>query len=298
MSEQKENLEFEKDVIHSAALAFHKALIGVVQLSELENNNLRLPKAVITYYIVYHIFTLCMLLDLDDSVKKINLCDLNKLSSKSELPEQWNLQRNLEEDYATRIKHSDIKKYCEHIRNKETDKLSTIERILFENFIKQPPDENTPCISGLYEKLCYVRDRAIYRPSVVKLTDGSYVQTSLDVKRGIESIPDSRELYKVICSIYSEFISKAKQIKKYNYLLAYMWCYPVDCSDVLAELSGSDAALLKTMESFNAENGFNPHICHMLELYDDISQIKKFDDMYWRPLYDAFWKMRNEKYSK
>lgn len=298
MNEQKKNLGFEKDVIHSAALAFHKALIGVVQLKELESCNLRLPKAVITYYIVYHIFTLCMLLDEGYSGEKIESFDLNALNSKSELPEEWNLQRKLEEDYATRIKHSEIKKYCVSIRKKKTDKLSSTEKILFENFIKQPPDGNAPCISGLYEKLCYVRDRAIYRPSVVKLKDGSYVQTSLDVKREIDSLPDSRELYKVICSIYREFISGAKQIKKYNYLLAYMWCCPVDCSDVFEKLNSRDAALLKTMECFNAENGFNPHICHMLELYDDISQIKKFDDMYWRPLCDEFLKMRIEKYSR
>ena len=119
MNEQKKNLGFEKDVIHSAALAFHKALIGVVQLKELESCNLRLPKAVITYYIVYHIFTLCMLLDEDYSGKKIETFDLNALNSKSELPEEWNLQRKLEEDYATRIKHSEIKKYCVSIRKKK-----------------------------------------------------------------------------------------------------------------------------------------------------------------------------------
>ena len=295
MSDQKESLGFEKDVIQSAALAFHKALIGVVQLNELENNNLRLPKAVITYYIVYHIFTLCMLLDLNDSVKKIDLCNPKELNSKSELPEQWNLQRKLEEDYATRIKHIDIKKYCEHMRKKETGKLSATEKILFENFIKQPPDENTPCISGLYEKLCYVRDRAIYRPSVLELTNGGYVQTSLDVKKEIDSLPNSGELYKVICSMYNEFISEAKQTKKYNYLLAYMWCLPIDCSDSFAELSDSDAALLRTMQSFYTDNGLNSHICHMLELYDDISQIKKYDDIYWRPLRDAFRSMQEKK---
>lgn len=294
MDEHNNSLGFEKDVIHSAALAFHKAIIGVVQLNELECNNQRLPRAIIAYYAVYHVFTLCMLLDLDDSVKKINPCNLNELNSRSELPEQWNLQRELEADYATQIKHRDIKRYCEQIRKKGKDKLTSIERILFENFIKQPINEHTPCINGLYEKLCYVRDRAIYRPSVVKLTNGGYAQTSLNVKKEIDSLPSGKELYRIIKSIYMEFISKAKQIKKYNHLLACIWCYPVDCGIVFNELNDNEAELMRSLTYFDNENGFNAHICHLLELYDDIYQIKKYEELYWRPLFEAFLKMREQ----
>lgn len=289
------NPTYDKDIIHSAALAFHKALIGVTQLRELESSKLRLPTAVITYYIVYHVFTLCMLSESSVKTKAIAPCDLKDLNSISELPQQWNLQRDLEADYATQIKHADIKKYCEKVRKKQPHELSSTEQILFDNFIKQPPDDTTPCISGMYEKLCYVRDRAIYRPSAVRLTNGGYAQTSAEVKKEIDSLPSSKELYKIITDIYKNFLSRAQSERSYYCLLTYMWCFPVDCSSDLNGLSREETEALKALEFLGTENCFCSHICHMLELYDDISKIKEYDTLYWKPLYDTFFEMRAKK---
>jgi hypothetical protein len=50
---------------------------------------------------------------------------------------------------------------------------------LYKEFIQSDINEPNKSIPGLYEKLCYIRDRAIYRPSVViDRRNGGYIQTS------------------------------------------------------------------------------------------------------------------------
>jgi hypothetical protein len=62
--------KYDQDTVidHCVALAFHKALIGVSQLNAIESaiqikefGQFRQSKAIITYYIVYHVFVACML---------------------------------------------------------------------------------------------------------------------------------------------------------------------------------------------------------------------------------------------
>lgn len=174
------------DIISSAALAFHKAIIGISQLDMIEKMEsdsvsiCRLPKAVLTYYILFHLFTICMLLSDNYRAKEKEekyIGTLDDLNSPLETPEQWNRQQQLESDYATRIKHGNIKSYCNTLRKKDYNLLNPIEKILFDNFVQAPPDDSTPCIKGLYEKVCYIRDRVIYRPSIVPLKEGGFRHT-------------------------------------------------------------------------------------------------------------------------
>ena len=181
------------DIASSAALALHKAIIGICGLSSLEKAeqvariNLRSSKAVQTYYVLYHLFTCCMLLDDDYEITFKSKyghikygTELNDLKKSPRKPHHWNSRKNMEMDLAVRITHGEIKKYCNALRKRASSKevpLSPFLSILHDAFVSDS------CRLILFEKADYIRDRAIYRPSHVSSFTDTPIQTSKNTSR-------------------------------------------------------------------------------------------------------------------
>ncbi len=181
----------------SADLAIIKALIGITQLYALEeaskkiNSSFLQAKAITTYYIVYHMFS--SHIARFDKCKKIHReIKESILNSEGEKPEDWTNCANVEKDIACSIGHCDIKKYCKSQRKNEKPELKN--SILTANFI----GDNEGNASYLYEKLCYIRDRVVYRPTFVYDDNGKCFQTSKDIKKEIMSMPDSNALISIL----------------------------------------------------------------------------------------------------
>lgn len=124
----RENSHNCEAISSCAALAFHKSIIGLCELTSIENINtasLRLSKALSTYYCVYHLFTCCMLLDSaydiivpfdkSDGYARYG-CKDSELNDPSETPEVWEQQKKHEQDLATMINHEQIKNHCKLLR--------------------------------------------------------------------------------------------------------------------------------------------------------------------------------------
>lgn len=158
-----------------ASLCLHKSLIGISELKSIEEltdssilHELNISKAINTYYIVFHLMTFCMLIDSEhELIIKTKLkngkvpFEVNEkiLNSKNEKPNTWEKQKHLEVDLASAITHTQIKDYCS---NKRKSNISSEPiNIIFNHFIKEEPE------TILYEKICYIRDRIIYRPPLV-----------------------------------------------------------------------------------------------------------------------------------
>lgn len=269
------------DIAHCAALAFHKALIGISELSLVERagSSFRFAKALQTYYPVYHLFTCNMLLDnsyelrfkenplFPDDYKEYEV-DIEKLNNPSETPEQWDHGREYEQDLASLIQHSDIRKYC-RLSRKAFDKLKPYTKILYKAFIENDGNEKHPCIPGLYEKLDYVRDRSIYRPTHVVLSDGTYAQTSYDVRKEIESLPSSEDIYNTIFSFYREVYSTSEQYEIEKLFIIYVKSDFVECKGKIAKRLGYSWEAIEKMGGKKENNTVPSFLCQMMELFDE-----------------------------
>lgn len=297
--------------IQCAALAFHKSLIGLSQLNALEitatQTELSLffeSRALFTYYVVYHIFCSCMLITpekylpcLLEPPEKYGEFEEEIIDAPEETPEQWDKCKEAEQDWATAISHGKIKKFCKYIRgkkNRNTFRKDAPYLIPLYKFFIDSDGSETACIPGLYEKLCYVRDRVLYRPSYVLTDKGVPKQTSAQMRRELMSLPKSEDLYDAITEIYKGFISVANQeplVAPCWWLLHGMWVTPVSNSvEYLRELGHNIRRLHFLGERESKDSYVFPmYICHLLEL-ESIDFIRKYKKLYWQPLEDMYYK--------
>jgi len=305
----RENPNNNSYILNCSALAFHKALIGVSELKAIEAvsteenaGGLRICKAMISYYISYH--TLISLMLLDTTFKlKANLKPCNgklplevvesELNSRNESPGQWNKCRDLESDLASKIEHNQIKDYCKAIRKKKAEgaTLESPFEILCESFIRYD-DSDGRCISALYEKLCYIRDRAVYRPTyVIERNTGGFIQTSLDVRKEIEALPNYAEFYNICRRIYSSIINIAfskdldeKVSKKYYDFLIYFWyTFIKEDRDFLVSIGWDDSDIEKLKFERSDELIFTSYLSHLIEIAD-IKRVRNDYKTIWGPL--------------
>lgn len=287
-----------------AALAFHKSLIGLSQLNALENAANKSnstcfleSRAIFTYYVVYHLFTACMLIVPDAYLKtplrapeKYEMVTKEEINNPSETPEQWEACKRNEMDWATKIQHRQIKDFCAKVRESNRDEFATQAPYLiplYEYFIDPSGSEKT-CIPGLYEKLCYVRDRVIYRPSYVLTQSRNSVQTSAQLHKELVSLPNSQYLYQAISEVY-EGIIRAMEGEhnckdSCTVMLTEMWGGAVRNNlDELCAL-GHNRRRLQYLGKKESDGMyiFPTYICHLLEL-ENIDFIQKYRRKYWYP---------------
>ena len=289
----RENPNNRVAISKSSALAFHKSIIGICELSALESVenatvSFRISKAVQTYYIVYHLFTAAMLLYDEYAIKSKSKIEREKvrfevygkdLNSPNETAMQWDSAQKYETDFATSITHSDIKSFCKTIRNKKNqgDTLPSFLELLYAHFIKELEDE-TKSIKCLYNKLCYVRDRAIYRPSfVVNAEDGLDWQTSLAVRKEIDDLPSSVYLFKIIKKFFSSLDSEHNNFH-YMFLFSF-WHSPVECDS--SDFRGYDVEDKKNIEY--CDGAVSSYLCHLMEL-EDKERVLECKSKYWDEL--------------
>lgn len=290
------------DIAYSASLAFHKSLIGICGLDEMETaekelgSNLRSAKAIQTYYVLYHLFTGCMLLDPDYEIVfsaskaknakgRIYYGQKQKALRKTPVSARdWDLRGKLEQDLATRIRHSDIKKYCDSIREKMKQGAINQDYIktLYDYYIREDGSV------FLFEMADYIRDRSIYRPSFVPYYSNNkfnYSQTSKNVRSQIDGMPSAKELYqtirKILLSIcidpaipkddfHGSFLHNSIDCKtEYSNELGYSW-------DILSKLGGD-----KEGEQVPVFIG------QMMELYVP-EKTEYYFEKYWKTLFDEF----------
>lgn len=292
-----------------AALAFHKSLIGLAELNALETAASKMTfspflqgRAVFTYYVVYHLFTACMLLAPDTFFKeplqapqKYGEITIEELNASSETPAQWDACTKNEKDWAANIRHRQIKDFCEEVRKltqkQEEESIPYIDA-LYRHFIG-PSDFEGPCIPGLLEKLCYVRDRVIYRPTFIETPSDGQVQTSAQLHEELTSLPNSKVLYTAISETYAGImqVMRKERLEKSPSrpcwrMLSDMWNGMV--SDDLDDLCalGHKRRRLQHLGKRDPHTGiydFPTYICHLLEL-ENIDFILKYRKKYWEPL--------------
>lgn len=298
-----------------AALAFHKSLIGLSQLNALEitasQTELSLfleSRALFTYYVVYHIFCSCMLMAPEKYLQGMK-CPLSQptkygevteeeINAPEETPRQWEKCKKAEQDWATVISHGQIKDFCECIRKMDCNAFSEDAPYLIPlyKFFIDPSGSETTCIPGLYEKLCYVRDRVLYRPSYVLTDKGYIIQTSAQMHRELMSLPKSGDLYVALTEIYKGFISAVSPGPSEDriatpcwWFLYEMWGSRVSSSvNYLRELGHNVRRLHFLGERESKDSYMFPmYICHLLEL-ESIDFIRKYKMLYWQPLKDMY----------
>ena len=295
-----ENVEFDRDnlanvndICGSAALAMHKAIIGICELDSLENaasqcaRSLKQAIAVQTYYIVYHLFTCCMLLDPDYKISFILKKDKifygteqKFIKKKSHTPKDWKLRKYDESDLAVMISHGNIKDYCEELRGKRIDNRYL--KKLYDYFI----DENASCV--LYEKIAYIRDRSIYRPTYVITDRGETFQTSLYVREQIDSLPKSIDLFSVIKDIHKCICDLAinNGCVKDNFLFTYLEKFnasTVTCSSEYAAKLGYSWEILEKMGGSELTKTVPSFLCQLMEL-ESPEMAYVFYQKYWQPI--------------
>lgn len=301
------NIENIEDIAASAALAMHKAIIGVCELSALEeaerqmNSSFRASKAIHCYYVIYHLFTCCMLLD--DEYEIIFLAKKGKLNYGTRLedlrrepviPRHWNNRKWSEMGLAERITHGDIKEYCDGRRIKENGKLVTIKEglrdrvnkcgrdgipsyllTLYDSFVK----ENCDLI--LFEKADYIRDRTIYRPSHVPSMTDTPIQTSKNIRLQYESLPDSVMLYNAICKIHHEICLNEDSLF-YSYKVQFANSI-VDCPTDYAQMLGYTWENLKNVGGNKDYESVPTFVCQLMELFSP-EEVLKYYEKYWSRL--------------
>ena len=301
-------------IARSASLSLHKSLIGVAQLYAIEIasnvkdfGSFRTSKALLTYYSVYHLFTASILLSgrhkpkLNEiyselaNGKYIGKITAEQLGNESEQPDVWRKQKKHERDMATLINHSDIKEYCLTLRTmkKQNVPLLLFEDTLFDSFIEDELKEGERCIIGLYEKLCYVRDRVLYRPSFVLDTEGHLWQTSKDVRREVDSLPSSDYLYTNISKFIQHFISNLHE-QTPEWWLVFYFCMALSDRNIdeLLEMGHTKEEIERLLSEcgFAVQGGksvisVTPHISQLLEL-ESADNIIKWHNKYWSPLFN------------
>lgn len=233
-----------------------------------------------------------------------------EINNSSETPEQWDACQSNEMDWATAIRHYQIKDFCAKLRISSYAEFSVQAPYLVPlyNYFVDSSGSEESCIPGLYEKLCYVRDRVIYRPSYVLTQSESIVQTSAQLHKEITSLPTSEYLYRAISEVYAGMIHAMDKERSCGDLhrpctsiLSEMWYGTAkDDLDELCSL-GHKRRRLQYLGRKNADDGtyaFPTYICHLLEL-ESIDFIQKYRKRYWRPLeklYFEDWKnWRNQR---
>lgn len=282
----RESEKNRSDFAGSSALAMHKAIIGICGLNALEDAEkigieLRPSKAIQTYYIIYHLFTCCMLLDNEYKVifkgnKRGELkygVELKKLRQQAKTAREWNERKKFESDLAVRISHSDIKIYCREIREKKHNKF--VNEALNKAFVKGE------CV--LFEEADYIRDRSIYRPSHVPSFTDTPIQTSKNVRSQIESLPNSEELFRILNEIHMEFCAIASESKlKRDY--CYNFCYGlVDCKTKYVSELGYTWDDLEKMGGNQKEEYVPSFVAQAMELFT-AERLITFYERYWSSL--------------
>lgn len=287
----RDNINNQSDINGSAALAIHKAIIGVCGLSSLENAELKLgismrsSKAVQAYYVIYHLFTCCMLLD---NSYEIKFCpryremqygtDLRELQETPQSPEDWNDRKYLEMDLAVKISHSDIKKYCNKLRRRREYYHNHFPRfldVLYDAFIRED------CNVILFEKADYIRDRAIYRPTHVASQTETPIQTSKNVRDQIDSLPTSDLLYDTICAVLKAIWAVPDETF-WRFRTAFI-LEIVDCPTDYAESLGYTWEKLEQVGGSKSNTSVPSYICQLMELYEP-DEVISFYKQYWTPV--------------
>ena len=286
------------DIGCSAALAIHKSLIGIAELSALESakntlqSQFRRAIAIQTYYVIYHLFACCMFLDQEYEIrfKKRGFyygASLDALEVEASTPSEWKSLGKIEQDLATRIKHIDIKNYCsgnrynsiEGLRTRITRRANSVPeylKCLYDNFV------DNDCRLVLFEKADYIRDRAIYRPShVVSGINSNPIQTSEDVRKEIDSLPSSRQLYVVIKEIHQKICS-IETVYTYPYCFAFSK-EGVDCKTKYAQDLGYSWDILKQVGGEEGNEMVPTFICQMMELFEARETVQFYNE-YWKSL--------------
>ena len=298
------------DIACSASLAFHKSLIGICGLDEMETaekelgSNLRSAKAIQTYYVMYHLFTGCMLLDPDYEIVfpaskarnaegRIYYGQKQKALRKTPVSARdWDLRGKLEQDLATRIRHSDIKKYCDSIREKMKQGAINQDYIktLYDYYIREDGS------AFLFEMADYIRDRSIYRPSFVPYYSNDksnysqapkfdYSQTSKNVRSQIDSMPSSKELFQTLREILlSICIDPAIPKDAFHVLFLYN---NIDCKTEYANELGYSWDMLSKMGGDKEREQVPVFIGQMMELYVP-EKTGYYFEKYWKTLFDEF----------
>lgn len=278
------------DIAGSAALALHKSIIGICGLHSLEQaeQNLKVhfrqQRAVQTYYIIYHLFTCCMLLDESYAIVfssrkdgQINYgSELAELRRMPEKPEEWNLRKNKEMDLAVRIKHGDIKQYCEEKRN-NNNQLPPFLQAIYNAFICDN------CSIFPFEKADYIRDRAIYRPSFIATKTGIPIQTSMNVRTQIDSLPRSEKLYEIVCTFLNDVWSIPGD--KYYPFVMQLINSRVSCPTEYAKGLEYSWEQLSEAGGSEIDESVPSWVCQMMELYSP-EELQFYYDRYWKKVYE------------
>jgi hypothetical protein len=214
----------------------------------------------------------------------------SELNSDLETPEAWNRARLLEQDISTKINHTQIKDYCAFLREKNDkgELVSPAYNILYENFVKVLADEKTS-LKGLYEKVCYVRDRVLYRPSFAIGEEEAFIHTSNQLRAEIENLPDSNDIYFVITEIYKELISSAKDKNIFRKFIRLLWTDRIEESEVNVKRLGYTTNDIEKYKMNGNGNeiplSFSPYITHLMELVNR-ERLEHDYECYWMPLYN------------
>jgi len=286
--DQKQYLIFDRnssenqaDIAGCAVLAMNKAIIGVCGLDALETSEvasgipLRSSKAIQVYYIIYHLFVCCMLMDsgyelrvnkIDSQRKPFSYgWDIQELKKRACRPDEWNERKEKEQDLATCITHGGIKSYCYRLRKavgrNGINCISRELRVLYDSFIR------TKGAIILYEKAAYIRDRSIYRPSFVPSLSDTMIQTSLDVRAQDDSLPNSKDFYSMVKSIHKAICSSLGDSLNESYVLNYAFINHVDCKTEYAHKLGYSWDALEELGGNREEEYVPSAIAQMMELY-------------------------------
>lgn len=286
------------DISGAAALAMHKAIIGICEMESLESAaktsiySFRPALAIQVYYVVYHIFTCCMLLDSQYDIcfypnqkgevsYGVNITDLRRLP---DLPEDWNKRKFKEIDLATKITHSEIKNYCKNKREENEREVKIPSNSFIMKLYGYFIDNRCSCI--LYEKLAYIRDRCIYRPSHVASSTNVPIQTSKNVRNQIDSLPTSSSLYGALRDIHLQICDNASKEDPNDLLCWYGTAFfnsSVNCDTEYALGLGYTWEDLEKMGGTRSEKSVPSFLCHLME-YESPEAALYFYQKYWKEL--------------
>ncbi|MBM6617297.1 hypothetical protein [Bacillus suaedaesalsae] len=297
-------------LVNCAALSFHKSLIGISELKALESSNsyapytggLRISRAMSAYYSVYHLFVSMILLDEEYDLKvktnkkekkeivdgyldiRVSTSDLN---NELETPEAWNNASKLEQDIATRITHTQVKDYCVYLRKKiQGEILNPPFGVLYEYFVKVLEDPKTS-VKGLYEKICYIRDRVLYRPSYVIGEESNFIHTSAYIKSEIDNLPRADELYNVVVETYKQMLYSVGDSKIFREFFRCLWMERINELEENVRVLGytnEDIEKYRTkFISLEEHLSFSTYITHLMEIVDR-ERLSHDYDMFWEPL--------------
>lgn len=294
-----------------AALAFHKSLIGLSQLNALErvsgqSSSMHGVRGIYTYYVAYHLFCACMLITPPEFVgakfkEPAEVTD-EQIDNPSECPEQWDRGKEYEADWATKITHGQIKDFCKKLREggRQNWEVSIPYLIPLYDYFVDDTGADKSCIPAMYEKLCYIRDRVLYRPSNVITTSGRIVQTSAQMGKELRSLPDSEQLYQIIKRIYLGIVScaeqeyKAEEFGPYRQMLWEMWDGGVeeDIND-LCRLGHKKRRLQMLGQKGEEKDKYSypAYVSHLLEI-ESIDFVRMYRKKYWVALEQQYLESR------